>query len=272
MSLKALSWAGDQRCERPADKLILLGMAQCHNPAMGDLYPSVMWLSEFSGLDRKTVLKSLERLRESGQLIDTGRRVGRGVIVYRFAFDDNGSGPESGTATSTKNGTANDDPDAGSGPTFSRKQSQKRDEYQSQKRDIEPVRGTCKGNGDHSAGAHAPRTPGAPAHARDARTRGCQLPTDFAPVLTEAAERTVRAWPPGMLEREVQQFRDHHTAKGTTFKDWQAALRTWIANADKWRNKDGGNHRSRDHRSSNGLFDAAVDSIAQREGRDLFDR
>lgn len=30
------------------------------------------------------------------------------------------------------------------------------------------------------------------------------------------------------LARLLPQFIDHHTAKGSTFKDWHAALNTWI--------------------------------------------
>jgi uncharacterized protein YdaU (DUF1376 family) len=31
--------------------------------------------------------------------------------------------------------------------------------------------------------------------------------------------------------KEVAAFRDHHTAKGSVFKDWQAAFRTWLRNS-----------------------------------------
>lgn len=33
---------------------------------------------------------------------------------------------------------------------------------------------------------------------------------------------------------ETSQFVDHHRAKGSTFKDWRAAWRTWMRNAAKW--------------------------------------
>lgn len=36
------------------------------------------------------------------------------------------------------------------------------------------------------------------------------------------------------LERETEQFLDHHRAKGSKFKDWTAAWRTWMRNAQKW--------------------------------------
>jgi hypothetical protein len=38
---------------------------------------------------------------------------------------------------------------------------------------------------------------------------------------------------------EADQFRDHHTAKGSTMLDWDAAFRTWLRNAIRWgRNKN----------------------------------
>ena len=35
-------------------------------------------------------------------------------------------------------------------------------------------------------------------------------------------------------EETLEAFIDHHTAKGSTFKDWDAAARTWWRNAQKW--------------------------------------
>lgn len=41
------------------------------------------------------------------------------------------------------------------------------------------------------------------------------------------------------LGRETAQFLDHHRAKGSSFRDWDAAWRTWIANAVKFAERDG---------------------------------
>lgn len=32
-------------------------------------------------------------------------------------------------------------------------------------------------------------------------------------------------------DREAERFRDHHTARGSVFADWDAAFRTWLGNA-----------------------------------------
>ena len=41
------------------------------------------------------------------------------------------------------------------------------------------------------------------------------------------------------VHKEFAAFRDHHTAKGSTFKDWDAAFRTWLRNAVKFAAKGG---------------------------------
>jgi hypothetical protein len=38
-------------------------------------------------------------------------------------------------------------------------------------------------------------------------------------------------------EVEFESFRDYHLAKGSKFVDWRAAYRTWIRNAEKYRNE-----------------------------------
>lgn len=40
-------------------------------------------------------------------------------------------------------------------------------------------------------------------------------------------------------DREAMRFRDHHTAKGTTMVDWDAAFRTWLGNAEQWGRQNG---------------------------------
>lgn len=61
--------------------------------------------------------------------------------------------------------------------------------------------------------------------------RATTLPADFQPDGT--AEQIARDF--GLdLFAELTAFSDFHAAKGTTFKDWQAAFRTWLRNANKF--------------------------------------
>ena len=68
--------------------------------------------------------------------------------------------------------------------------------------------------------------------------RASALPSDWEPKLTERSQGIVSGWPRGMLEVEIEKFRDHASDKGRTSKDWQAAFRKWIDNAEAWRPKN----------------------------------
>ena len=61
--------------------------------------------------------------------------------------------------------------------------------------------------------------------------RGSVFPEGF--VFNERAEEMAKGY--GLnVHKEFAAFRDHHTAKGSIFRDWQAAFRTWLRNAVKF--------------------------------------
>ena len=72
------------------------------------------------------------------------------------------------------------------------------------------------------------------------RKRATQQPDNFQP--TEA-HRTFAAAHGLDLDWQFQKFTTHHKAKGTTFKDWDAGLWTWLRNAVEYAGKSGGNSR-----------------------------
>lgn len=55
--------------------------------------------------------------------------------------------------------------------------------------------------------------------------RARQLPPDFTP---NDANRRIAAERGVDLRSAFEQFRDHHQAKGSTFKDWHLAFNTWL--------------------------------------------
>lgn len=75
-------------------------------------------------------------------------------------------------------------------------------------------------------------TPDPPA-AKSAKStrRATSLPADFRP---SSGHWDLAARLGVDLRQEGPQFVDHHTAKGSTMKDWDAALRTWIRNAARY--------------------------------------
>lgn len=116
MSFSALGWASLQRPKRASDKLVLIALADRHNTEHNVCWPSLAWLADFCCLDRKTVISCLDRLEQSGMIADTGRRVGKTgqVKVYSLAI----TGPE--------NMVPKAEPLGCKSPTFSGKESQKR--------------------------------------------------------------------------------------------------------------------------------------------------
>lgn len=63
------------------------------------------------------------------------------------------------------------------------------------------------------------------------RKRGHQIPDTWRPNQAHAdfaAEKGIH------LQRQVDKFRDHHKAKQSVFKDWDAAFRNWLRNAEEW--------------------------------------
>lgn len=63
------------------------------------------------------------------------------------------------------------------------------------------------------------------------------LPDDFAP--NETADQMANDFGLALAD-ELAAFTDHHSAHGTTFKDWQAAFRTWLRNSNKFAQRQPG--------------------------------
>jgi len=232
MSWVALGWASKQKPGRVADKMVLIALADRHNEESDVSYPSVAWLADFSCLDRKTVVAALNRLESAGLISDSGQRVGKTkqVKAYSLAIND------------TEKGMPKAEPLPPKDTAFSAKQSQKRD--------TEPSREPSPKKDKPSLG------------------KPTLVPDDFRPIMSGITLATVDGWPPGRQEEEVEHFIDHHTAKGTLSKDWQASWRTWVKFSKKWEPKDGQSNRgnNRNGRSASGMgrtIDAAQRFVAR---------
>ena len=62
--------------------------------------------------------------------------------------------------------------------------------------------------------------------------RATQLPDDF--LVSDELKAWARENQLPDPDSEIQAFRDYHQSKGSTFRDWNAALRTWLRNAKKF--------------------------------------
>lgn len=139
MSWQALAWASKQRPGRASDKLILIALADRHNEDSNIAYPSIAWLCEFSDLNRKTVIASLQRLEAAGLIADSGQRVGKSkqIKAYSLAIE---------TVPKTEQSQKRDSPEISP--------------RQSQKRDTEPSRNLCLSNDkQYTRDSHWPEVP-----------------------------------------------------------------------------------------------------------------
>jgi hypothetical protein len=60
------------------------------------------------------------------------------------------------------------------------------------------------------------------------------LPDDWVPSEKNIADAELKNFTAQEISHESDRFRDHHTAKGSLFRDWDAAWRTWLGNARKF--------------------------------------
>lgn len=101
-------WAFAQQGISSAEKFILVAMAKRAGNDLVEYYQSIASLCEETALNRKTAIKSLKALSESGFISDTGKRVGdtKQVVVYQInGIFEMMNSSKSDDLNSTKNGT-----------------------------------------------------------------------------------------------------------------------------------------------------------------------
>lgn len=84
MSWQARRWADEQRPRSPMCKYVLLAFAHFANKH-GESWPSYDTLREYTLADRKTVWAAIKMLREDGYIVDTGKRAGNRIRVYKLS-------------------------------------------------------------------------------------------------------------------------------------------------------------------------------------------
>ena len=76
------------------------------------------------------------------------------------------------------------------------------------------------------------------------------------------AALTIVRWEPGRLERELAKFRDHHTAVGTQWENWQAAWSKWVNGSQDFEGRNSG----KQHHPNIGKSQAAYAMLDNRDG------
>ena len=85
MSSEALAWAFKQDAKPSSAKFVLVAMAECAHYQTGKIFPSVKHLVEITGLNRKTIISSIDALEKAGFIRDTGERAGKTAQVKVYA-------------------------------------------------------------------------------------------------------------------------------------------------------------------------------------------
>lgn len=228
MSFPALSWAVRQRLPS-TQKLVLLMLAERHNKDTGQCNPSLELLADDCGLSRRSVIDQISKLQDAGYLTVRHRARDNVKLPSQYVLHLNFGIPEKVNTEIADPYLVVKDVHHGSEPdslpqcsTFTRvvKDVHQGSERAAHKPGIEPV---------IEPGTEPVVCAGAPK--KQTAKRATVLPDGFMPDAT--AEQMAKDF--GLdLFGEHASFCDHHSAKGTTFKDWQAALRTWLRNANKF--------------------------------------
>jgi len=68
MSIKAVTWAFEQRLDDSVAKLVLIGIADRYNPEFGYAYPAVKWLAQVADCSERTVQRKIQFLQDIGMV------------------------------------------------------------------------------------------------------------------------------------------------------------------------------------------------------------
>jgi DNA-binding transcriptional MocR family regulator len=112
----AMKWAYGQQIKPSSRKNVFVNLCYHRNELTGETWPSISLIREETGLDRDTVIESLDDLISQKRIEDTGQRKGqtRSVKVYRVVGFP---------VSSRKNGTAKHAEFSTKQSEFSQKQS-----------------------------------------------------------------------------------------------------------------------------------------------------
>lgn len=97
--------------------------------------------------------------------------------------------------------------------------------------------------------------------------RACAIPENWVPNQKNIDHALSKNFTEQEIENEAANFRNHHLARGTKFKDWDAGWRTWISNAIKFGNAGRGGGSRQSGRGA-GTLDAFAQVAVNRYGNE----
>ena len=84
MSIKAVSWAFEQKLDDPIGKLVLIGICDRYNPDVGYAWPSVAWLADVADCSHRTAQNKIKLLVELGFVTKSYVREGNTNLKNRY--------------------------------------------------------------------------------------------------------------------------------------------------------------------------------------------
>lgn len=217
MSVKVMTAVFDRYPNGGGEMLLALALADHASDDGTRVFPSIKALAEKTRQSERSVQYQLRRMQEAGWLIlVSAGNGGRSMSSeYRISLD----WIKGAEIAPFQKGAIDDVKGANDGTKGCNPR-------QERVQPIAPANNHHESSINHQVtviGADAPKATSA---------RATILPTGFMP--NETAEQL--AGELGLdLADEQAAFEDHHAAKGTTFKDWQAGFRTWLRNSSKFR-------------------------------------
>ena len=231
------------------EKFVLMALADWADDNGTNCWPSVYELSEYLTCSERTVQRLLRDLEQGGWIAVVGNHNGGGTsrsYALNVPKMDESAKVEHARREEEKERRRSERKKAAANPFFNGCQSVTPDKLTPVTTTTQGVTTTTQGvttttlRGDTAVTPstidppyihHGTIIVGADAPKAKPASRATTLPADFRPDGT--AEQIARDF--GLdIHAEETAFSDFHSAKGTTFKDWQAGFRTWLRNANKF--------------------------------------
>ena len=223
MSIKVMTAVFDRYPNGGGEMLLALALADHASDDGSRVFPGVAALSEKTRQSERTVQYQLRRMEEMGWLIVVGAGNGGRSMhrEYRISLD----WIKGAEIAPIQKGATDDTKGATTGIKGCNPQ-------QKRVQPVAPANNRHRTIIESSVNHHDDAADATP---QKIAVRSSVLPDNFEPNETGKAlalELGVN------VANELAGFADHHMANGSTFKDWQAAFRTWTRNAAKFAKRD----------------------------------
>lgn len=215
MSVRIMTAVFDRYPNGGGEMLLALALADHASDDGTRVYPSIKALAEKTRQSERTIQYQLRRMEESGWLILVNAGNGGRSMTSEYRIS-----PEwiKGAEIAPIQKGATDDKKGATDNTKGCNPRQKR---------VQPI---APANNHHRT-INEPSLNRVVAAAPAKPSRGTTAPSGFTP---DQTAHDIAASTGVNLQAELANFLDHHAARGTVFKDWQAAFRTWLRNAVKF--------------------------------------